>query len=125
MLGMTKRVSGDAVKTSQLMEWLRQRAEEMAALLAPLRTRPGKIIALARIFLKTDCGNVASTVSAWKPVNRKMAWARVPSVWLLITDGESASSTFTGITMSFPHSRGSNFRLRAEAIFCLGAVPAT
>jgi succinyl-diaminopimelate desuccinylase len=38
--GMTKRVSRDAVKADQLLEWLRQREEEMAALLAELVAIP-------------------------------------------------------------------------------------
>jgi len=37
---MTKRVREDAVKTDQLLEWLRQREEEMAALLAELVAMP-------------------------------------------------------------------------------------
>ena len=37
---MTKRVREDAVKTDQLLEWLRQREEEMAALLAELVAIP-------------------------------------------------------------------------------------
>lgn len=44
---MTKRVRGDAIKTSPLVEWLRQREDEMAALLTelvaiPTENPPGK-----------------------------------------------------------------------------------
>jgi len=38
---MAKRVQGDAVSIDQLLDWLRQREEEMAALLAELRERDG------------------------------------------------------------------------------------
>jgi len=47
MAGMAKRVRGDAVSTDQLLEWLRQHEEEMAALLVelvaiPTENPPGK-----------------------------------------------------------------------------------
>src|SRR6202008_5084422 len=38
--GMAKRVQGDAVSIDQLLDWLRQREEEMAALLAELVAIP-------------------------------------------------------------------------------------
>ncbi len=75
MLGMTKRVRGDAAKTSQLMEWLRQREDEIATLLAelvaiPTENPPGKNYRTCADFLENrlrECGLDCERLEASEP----------------------------------------------------------
>jgi len=71
---MSKAKSGDATRIDALLSWLQQREDEMAALLAelvaiPTENPPGRIIAPAPIFSKTDCGEWVLNASVWRPAS--------------------------------------------------------
>src|ERR1700740_3463905 len=95
---MAKRVQGDAVSIDQLLDWLRQREEEMAALLAelvaiPTENPPGRNYRACAEYLETRIRALGLGCERFEPAGANAETGDAP-VCLLASFGRGERSLY-------------------------------
>src|SRR5713226_8973020 len=106
---MSGHAGSEAARKDSIVAWLRQREDEMAALLSelvaiPTENPPGRNYQACAALLEKRLRNFGLDCERFEPPAWKRRAANPPLACLLVTAAENARCIFTDITTWFPRN---------------------